>query len=112
MKGSGPALSVRHLLIALVALAALYVDLIIYEAGSTWIALGLLVVIGLGIYIYLSNRAYTYRYLFPGLVGFALFVIFPILYTVFVSFTRYSSSNLLPYEGGPEYSAAGNVFLR
>jgi maltose/maltodextrin transport system permease protein len=97
-KGSGPALSVRHLPIALVALAALYVDLIIYEAGSTWIALGLLVVIGLGIYIYLSNRAYTYRYLFPGLFGFALFVIFPILYTVFVSFTRYSSSNLLPYE--------------
>jgi maltose/maltodextrin transport system permease protein len=91
-------LSIRHFLIALVALPALYLDFVIYETGSTWIALGLLVVIGLGIYIYLSNRAYTYRYLYPGLFGFALFVIFPLLYTVFVSSTRYSSSNLLPYE--------------
>ena len=81
-----------------VALPAFYLDFVIYEAGNTWIALGLLVVIGLGIYIYLSSRAYTYRYLFPGLFGFALFVIFPILYTVFVSLTRYNSSNLLPYE--------------
>ena len=88
----------RHCLIALVTLVALYLDFIIYQAGSTWIALGLLAVIGLGIYIYLSNRAYSYRYLFPGLFGFALFVIFPLLYTVFVSLTRYSSSNLLPYD--------------
>jgi maltose/maltodextrin transport system permease protein len=98
LKDSRPALSIRHLLIALVALPALYLDFVIYETGSTWIALGLLVVVGLGIYIYLSNRAYTYRYLFPGFVGFALFVIFPLVYTVFVSLTRYSSSNLLPYE--------------
>jgi maltose/maltodextrin transport system permease protein len=73
-------------------------DFVVYETGSTWIALGLLVVIGLGIYIYLSDRAYTYRYLFPGLLSFALFVIFPLVYTVFVSLTRYSSSNLLPYD--------------
>jgi maltose/maltodextrin transport system permease protein len=91
-------LPIRHVLIALVALPALYLDFVIYEAGSTWIALSLLIVIGLGSYIYLSDRAYTYRYLFPGFLGFALFVIFPLLYTVFVSFTRYSSSNLLPYE--------------
>jgi maltose/maltodextrin transport system permease protein len=95
---SVPSRSLRHLLIALVALPALYLDFVIYEAGNTWIALGLLVVIGLGIYIYLSSRAYAYRYLFPGLFGFALFVIFPLLYTVFVSLTRYNSSNLLPYE--------------
>jgi maltose/maltodextrin transport system permease protein len=81
-----------------VALPALYFDFVLYETGSTWIALGLLVLIGLGCYIYLSERAYSYRYLFPGLLGFGLFVIFPLLYTVFVSLTRYSSSNLLPYE--------------
>jgi maltose/maltodextrin transport system permease protein len=92
------ALSIRHFLIALIALPALYLDFVIYESGSTWIALGLLVIIGVGIYIYLSDRAYTYRYLFPGFLGFALFVVFPLVYTVFVSLTRYSSSNLLPYE--------------
>jgi maltose/maltodextrin transport system permease protein len=95
---SVPSLSLRHLLIALVGLPALYLDFVIYEAGNTWIALGLLVVIGLGIYVYLSSRPHAYRYLFPGLFGFALFVIFPLLYTVFISVTRYNSSNLLPYE--------------
>ena len=97
-KDFGPALSIRHLLIALAAVPALYLDFVIYETGSTWIALSLLAVIGLGIYIYLSHRAYTYRYLFPGFLGFGLFVIFPLVYTVFVSLTRYSSSNLLPYD--------------
>jgi maltose/maltodextrin transport system permease protein len=93
-----PALSVRHFVIALVVLPALLADFILYETGSTWIALALLIVIGLGAYIYLSQRATAYRYLFPGLLGFALFVIFPLAYTVFVSLTRYSSSNLLPYQ--------------
>jgi maltose/maltodextrin transport system permease protein len=92
------ALSVRYFLMALVALPALYLDFVFYETGSTWVALGLLAVIGLGVYVYLSERAYSYRYLFPGLLGFGLFVIFPLLYTVYVSLTRYSSSNLLPYE--------------
>lgn len=95
---SRPALSIRHLLVALFALPALYLDFLAYESGSVWIALGLLIVIGLGIYVYLSDRVEAYRYLFPGLFGFGLFIIFPLVYTVFVSVTRYSSSHLLPYE--------------
>ena len=68
------------------------------RAAVPWVALALLIIIGLGAYIYLDKRAEAYRYLFPGLIGFGLFVIFPLLYTVVVSLTRYSSSNLLPYE--------------
>jgi maltose/maltodextrin transport system permease protein len=96
--GPGIRLSIRHLLVTLFALPALYLDFLAYESGSIWIALGLLIVIGLGIYIYLSNRTEAYRYLFPGLFGFGLFVIFPLIYTVVVSLTRYSSSHLLPYD--------------
>jgi maltose/maltodextrin transport system permease protein len=88
----------RHVLVALVTLAALYLDFIAYQSGGTWIALALLVLIGCGTYVYLSPRAEAYRYLFPGLVGFGLFVIFPLLYTVIVSLTRYSSGHLLTYE--------------
>ena len=44
------------------------------------------------------NRGYTYRYLFPGFLGFGLFVIFPIVYMVFLSFTKYSSQNLLYFD--------------
>jgi maltose/maltodextrin transport system permease protein len=110
-------LSFRNVLVVLVALPALYLDFLAYESGSTWVALALLIVIGIGVYLYLDKRAEAYRYLFPGLIGFALFVIFPLLYTVFVSLTRYSSSHLLSYEralslfqqetfstGGPAYN--------
>ena len=90
--------SLRHVLVALLVLPALYLDFLAYESGSTWVALGLLIIIGLGAYIYLDDRAEAYRYLFPGLIGFGLFVLFPLLYTVFVSLTRYSSSHLLTYE--------------
>ncbi|MBV9390605.1 MAG: maltose ABC transporter permease MalF [Verrucomicrobia bacterium] len=85
-------------IVALVALPALYLDFVLYQAGTGWIALIFLIIIALFVFVYLSPSAYTFRYLFPGLFGFALFVIFPLLYTVLISFTKYSSQNLLPLE--------------
>ncbi len=87
----------RYIIVALVALPALYVNFAIYWAGNTWLALAVLLVICLGIYTYLTQRAYFLRYLFPGLVGFGLFVIFPLVYTVLISFTKYNSQHLLTY---------------
>jgi maltose/maltodextrin transport system permease protein len=91
-------LHVRHLLVAIVVIAALYFNFIIYQAGASWVALAMLIIIALGAYIYLSESAYTLRYLFPGLLGFGIFVIFPIGYMVLLSFTEYSSKNLLTYD--------------
>jgi maltose/maltodextrin transport system permease protein len=87
----------QKILVVLAALPALFVDWAIYWAGNIWLALVLLAVICLAIYVYISNRAYFLRYLFPGLVGFSLFVIFPLVYTVYISFTKYSSQNLLTF---------------
>jgi maltose/maltodextrin transport system permease protein len=109
-------MSLRHALVLLLLLPALYLDFLAYESGSTWVALALLIIIGLGAYVYLDKRAEAYRYLFPGLIGFGLFVLFPLLYTVVVSLTRYSSSNLLPYERAlslfrqDTVSAGGSVY--
>ena len=89
---------IRHLLVALFVIPALYLNFVIYQAGAAWVALAILIVTGLGAFIYLSESAYTFRYLFPGLLGFGLFVIFPIAYMVFLSFTKYSSSNLLTFD--------------
>ena len=91
-------LPVRQILVALAVLPALYLNFIVYQAGSSFIALTMLAVICLGAFVYLSDRGYTYRYLFPGFLGFGLFVIFPIAYMVFLSFTKYSSQNLLSFE--------------
>ena len=88
-------MQIRHVLVALFVIPALYLNFIVYHAGAAWVALAMLIVIGLGAFIFLSESAYTYRYLFPGFIGFGLFVIFPIAYMVFLSFTKYSSKNLL-----------------
>ncbi len=90
--------SARHVLTALVFLPALYLDFSIYQTGNYVIALAFLVVLAFGAYVYLHPCAYTFRYLFPGLLGFGLFVIFPLLYTVYIGFTRYSSDHLLAYD--------------
>ena len=77
------------------ALAALYLCLVAYRSGGDLIALALLVVTCLAFFIYLNPRAESYRYLFPGLMAFALFVIFPICLVVFISLTQYSANHLL-----------------
>jgi maltose/maltodextrin transport system permease protein len=91
-------LHIRHLLVALFVIPALYLNFVIYRAGAAWVALAILIVIGLGAFIYTSESAYTFRYLFPGLLGFGIFVIFPIAYMVFLSFAKYSSMNLLTFD--------------
>jgi maltose/maltodextrin transport system permease protein len=87
--------SLRNILVAVAALAALYLCLAAYRSGGYLVALGLLAVTCLGFFIYLNPRAETYRYLFPGLLAFALFVIFPICLVVYISLTRYSANHLL-----------------
>src|SRR5258706_16427264 len=88
---------------ALAAVAALFLVFLIYQSGQpVWavLALGLF---GLGFFIYLSNVAFAYRYLFPGLAGMAIFVAFPLLFTAQIGFTNYSSTNLLSFERATSY---------
>jgi maltose/maltodextrin transport system permease protein len=89
---------VRQLLVVLVAIPALYVSFAVYQTGNVWVALGILIIVSLGAFVFLSESGYTYRYLFPGFLGFGLFVIFPIVYMVFLSFTKYSSQHLLSFD--------------
>lgn len=84
-------------------LLSLYAATIIFMAGQILLGTVVLAVIGLALFIYLSNRAHTYRYLFPGLLGMAVFVIFPLLYTVWIGFTNYSSQHLLTAERATQY---------
>ena len=87
--------SLRNILVAVVAFAALYVCLVAYRSGGDLLALALLVISCLGFFVYLNPRAESYRYLFPGLLAFALFVIFPICLVVYISLTQYSANHLL-----------------
>ena len=79
----------------LLGMGCLYLVFNIYLAGQAFYAIGFLILASIGFYIYLSNAAFAYRYLFPGLAGMAIFVAFPLFYTVQIGLTNYSSSNLL-----------------
>ncbi len=91
-------LPIRQVLAVLLALPTLALSFFVYQTGNVYVALALLVVTCLGVYIYLSPSAETYRYLFPGLLGFGIFVILPLVYTIYIGFTKYSSQNLLTFD--------------
>ncbi len=46
-------------------------------------------------WVYTSARAHAPRYLLPGLATFAVFVLMPLLYTVYIAFTNFSGEHLL-----------------
>jgi len=85
-------------LLALFALSGLYLVFLLYSSGQSVVALVTLVLVALAVYIYLSPRAYAYRYLFPGVAGAGIFVVFPMIYTIAIGFTNYSSRNLLDFD--------------
>ena len=63
----------------------------------------MLVLLAAFVWVYTSPRAYAYRYLFPGIGAALVFVVFPMLYTVRISFTNYSSRNLLSFDRATRY---------
>lgn len=89
--------------IALIAIAALYLVFTLYVAGQTWWAVGALMLFGSGFAIYLSKAGFAYRYLFPGVAGMLLFIAFPLAYTTQIGFTNYSSAHLLSQERVREF---------
>ncbi|HEX8108287.1 MAG TPA: maltose ABC transporter permease MalF [Kofleriaceae bacterium] len=84
---------------ALAGLGAVYQ---LYVAGNPVLAAACAGAFGLTYFVYTARRAYTYRYLFPGLAGIALFIVLPLIYTVWIGFTNYSSKNLLTFERATE----------
>lgn len=84
-------------------LAALYLVFRVHLAGQPLYALGLLVLFTAGFTVYLSDIAFPYRYLFPGLAGMAVFVAFPLIYTAQIGLTNYSSKNLLSQDRARQY---------
>lgn len=89
-------------LVAAITLLLLYMAWVVYLVGQplfglllTLVALGVLLIFGL-------RRFYFARFIFPGIATMTLFVIFPILYTIYLGFTNYGSFNLLSFERAQE----------
>jgi maltose/maltodextrin transport system permease protein len=85
------------------ALALLWLVFSLWAAGQPLVAVGLLALGGSAIVVYGTAQSVAWKYLFPGIAGMLVFVAFPLLYTVQIGFTNYSSSNLLDEERARAY---------
>ncbi|WBA82226.1 maltose ABC transporter permease MalF [Endozoicomonas sp. GU-1] len=94
LSGNGP----KWALVALIDLALLYVIALLYFQGEVLFPLTLLVLGSLGTWIFTSKRGYSYRYVYPCLLGIMMFIVFPLVYTFSISFTNYGSANILSLE--------------
>ncbi|MBS0435079.1 MAG: maltose ABC transporter permease MalF [Proteobacteria bacterium] len=94
---AGPAL------LGAIVLAALYLVTLVYAVGETLLAGTILVIVTLALWIYSSQKVYAFRYLFPGIAAALVFVVFPMLYTIAIGFSNYSSRNLLEYPRAEAY---------
>jgi ABC-type sugar transport system permease subunit len=48
--------------------------------------------------IFTIPRAFPYRYMFPGILCFLIFMVFPICFTVYIGFTNLGTGHILGYE--------------
>jgi len=85
------------------ALALLWLVFSLWAAGQPLVAVGLMALGGSAIVVYGTAQSVAWKYLFPGVAGMLVFVAFPLVYTVQIGFTNYSSSNLLDEDRARAY---------
>ncbi|PXY00283.1 maltose ABC transporter permease MalF [Halomonas sp. LBP4] len=70
-----------------------------FHLNGQWMFALLFLVLGASLAVVFTRRSLmSHRYIFPALAGLGVFVIFPLLYTIGISFSNYSSENLLSEE--------------
>jgi maltose/maltodextrin transport system permease protein len=97
---------IHRVVIALAALAVLWLVFSLFTAGQPLVAMGVMLFGVTALAVYGTAKSLAWRYLFPGVAGMLLFVAFPLLYTVQIGFTNYSSANLLEFERARDYLLA------
>ncbi|HHQ4480969.1 maltose ABC transporter permease MalF [Aeromonas veronii] len=88
---------------ALVAILNGYAAVMMYASGEWVFALLDLVVVSTGLYVFMNKKTYAHRYIFPGVAGMVVFIIFPLVYSIGIAFTNYSGVNLLSVEQARDY---------
>ncbi len=92
---SSSAIWLGRAITVLAAGALLWLVFSLWTAGQALAAVGVLALGGSALWVYATAQSVAWKYLFPGVAGMLVFVAFPLLYTVQIGFTNYSSNNLL-----------------
>jgi maltose/maltodextrin transport system permease protein len=85
-------------LVVLLGLALLWMAWSLYVQGEAVLGALLLALTAGFALVFGTRRFYATRFIYPGIAAIALFVAFPVVYTVYLGFTNYSSFNLLTFE--------------
>ena len=86
---------IKWALLASVGIVNGYATILMYSRGELAFALLTLVLTALALFIFGSKKAYAHRYIYPGIAGMILFILFPLVYTTSLAFTNYSAKNQL-----------------
>ena len=89
---------VRLAFVGAASLALLYAALTLHGLGQPLFA-AMIIALAVGFAIVFgAERFYATRFIFPGVAAILLFIAFPVIYTIWLGFTNYSSFNLLTFE--------------
>ena len=88
----------RYGLLALLALALMYVVWGLYLAGEPLFAAVVMALLVGIVIIFGAKRFYTARFVFPGVAAVLIFIVLPVIYTTYVGFTNYGARNLLTFD--------------
>ncbi len=61
------------------------------------------IVIGGGVAAFWFKRFYPHRYIYPGVASMIVFIIFPLVYTIYIAFTNYSDKNLFTLQRAEDF---------
>ncbi|MBW3695482.1 maltose ABC transporter permease MalF [Vibrio sp. T187] len=86
---------IKWALLGSVGLVNGYATILMYSRGELAFALLTVILTALALYIFGSKKTYAHRYIYPGIAGMILFILFPLAYTVGLAFTNYSAKNQL-----------------
>jgi len=93
----------QYSVVGVLSVFFLYVTLTMYAKGEILYGTIVLVFTGVFAFVFIAERAYVWRYVFPGLIGVFVFVIFPIMYTLGLTFTNKSNLHLLSFAQSKAY---------
>ena len=86
----------------LMALAVLYAAFLLYMQAQPLFG-AILLALGIGIaVVYTTGASPAWRFIYPGVAAVLIFIAFPVIYTIYLGFTNYSSFNLLTQERAVE----------
>ncbi|POF52602.1 maltose ABC transporter permease MalF, partial [Vibrio vulnificus] len=86
---------IKWALLGTVGLINGYATILMYSRGEVAFAMLTVILTALALYVFGSKKTYAHRYIYPGIAGMILFILFPLAYTVGLAFTNYSAKNQL-----------------